>query len=168
MRPISPFRLALTYTHIFRQDGDLVDGSPATNALGIDMVFPSASYGRSRLGISHQWEKSGAYSARGFRIDLISVGYPIVLVGGRDRLILEPVLTVLRGELMFQDGSSNKLLRLESGFGIELSATIRRWLIAIQPLSVDFRYWVYGSVEPKSRTGLGRILPFKIAVGYEF
>jgi hypothetical protein len=83
--------------------------------------------------------------------------------------VLEPVLTLLRGELMFQDGdSSNKLLRLESGFGLELSATIRKWVFAIQPLAIDFRYWVYSNVAPKSRTGLGEIFPFKIAVGYEF
>jgi hypothetical protein len=164
---VSPFRLGMTYTRIFRQDGDLTDGNPSTNAVGIDMVFPSASYGRTRLGLAHQWEKAGAYSARGFRLDLISIGYPITLVRGRDRLILEPILTVLRGEVMFENGGG-KFLRLESGFGLELSATIRRWFFAVQPLAIDLRYWTYSSVAPKSRTGLGRIFPFKIAIGYEF
>lgn len=169
IRPTSPFRLDLTYTHVFRQDGDLTEGAPTTNAIGIDLIFPSNSYGRTRMALAHQWERSGAYSARGFRIDLISIGYPITLIPGADRLVLEPVLTLLRGELMFQDGeSSNKLLRIESGFGLELSATIRRWVFAIQPLAIDFRYWVYSNVAPKSRTGLGEIFPFKIAVGYEF
>ena len=156
----------MTYTRIFRQDGDLTDGAPSTNAVGIDLVFSSATYGRSRLGLAHQWENAGAYSARGFRIDLISIGYPITLASGRDHLILEPILTILRGELMFESGA--KFLRLESGFGLELSATIRRWFFAIQPLAVDFRYWTFSSVAPQSRTGLGRIFPFKIAVGYEF
>jgi len=169
LRSTSPFRLDLNYTHIFRQDGDLTQGSPSTNAIGIDLIFPSNSYGRTRMALAHQWEKSGDYSARGFRIDLISVGYPITLIPGADRLVLEPVLTLLRGELMFQDGeSTNKLLRIESGFGLELSATIRRWVFAIQPLAIDFRYWVYSNVAPKSRTGLGEIFPFKMAVGYEF
>jgi len=167
VRPLSPFRLGLTYTRIFRQDGDLTAGEPSTNAIGVDMVFPSTTYGRNRLGLAHQWESTARYSARGFRIDLISVGYPITLTGGRDHLTLEPILTVLRGELMFQNGGG-KFLRVESGFGLELSATIRRWFFAIQPLAIDFRYWVYSSGQPRSQTGLGRIFPLKIAVGYEF
>jgi hypothetical protein len=167
-RPVSPFRLGLTYTRIFRQDGDLTAGEPSTNAIGIDMVFPSTTYGRNRLGLAHQWESTAGYSARGFRLDLISVGYPITLTGGRDHLTLEPILTVLRGEVMFQNGGG-RFLRLESGFGLELSATIRRWFFAIQPLAIDFRYWVYASRgQPRSQTGLGRIFPFKIAIGYEF
>ena len=38
----------------------------ATNAVGIDMAFPSNSYVRNHLGLAHQWESAGAYSARGF------------------------------------------------------------------------------------------------------
>jgi hypothetical protein len=169
----SPFRLGLTYTHVFAQDGDLTAGRPSTNAIGIDMAFPSNTYGRNHLGLAHQWESTpagtpaGTKTARGFRIDLISIGYPIQLVKSKDHFYLEPILTVLRGEIMFETGG-RKFLRLESGFALELAATIRGWFVSVQPLAIDFRYWIYSSTEPASQTGFGRIFPIRIAVGREF
>ena len=32
---------------------------------------------RDHLVLAYQWESAGAYSARGFRVDLISFGYPV-------------------------------------------------------------------------------------------
>jgi hypothetical protein len=95
------FRLGLSYTRVLGEDGDLADGSLSTNAVGIDLAFPSSSYVRSHLGLGNQWESKGGYSARGFRIDLISFGYPISLVDSTVRLDLEPILTLVRGEIMF-------------------------------------------------------------------
>src|SRR5206468_7295803 len=77
--PLSPFRLSLTYVHVLREDGDLANPNLATNAVGIDMAFPSNNYVRNHLGLAHQWETAGGATARGFRIDLISLGYPITL-----------------------------------------------------------------------------------------
>src|SRR5689334_21924176 len=67
------FRLSLTYTRVLRADGDagLANPDMKTNAVGLDMAFPSNNYVRNHLGLAHQWEKLGAYSARRFRIDLI-------------------------------------------------------------------------------------------------
>jgi hypothetical protein len=158
----------LTYVHVLREDGELANPGLSTNALGIDMAFPSNTYVRNHLGLAHQWESAGGVTARGFRIDLISLGYPIPLLITETRsfrLDLEPILTVLRGEIMFVTGGP-RTLRVESGFGLELSATIRRWFLSIQPLAIDFRYWVYSSVG--SFTGFSRILPLKVAVGHEF
>jgi hypothetical protein len=163
--PASPFRLGLTYVHTLSEDGDLTNNNLATNALGLDFVSSSNTYVRSHFGLAHQWESSAGYSARGFRIDLISFGYPIRLVDSTVRLDLEPILTVIRGEIMFVSGG-NAFLRLESGFGLELSATLRRWFVTVQPLAIDFRYWVYSST--RSQTGFGRIFPFRVAVGHEF
>jgi len=164
----TPFRLALTYTRVLREDGDagLANPDMKTNAVGIDMAFPSTNYVRNHLGLAHQWEKLGPYSSRGFRIDLISLGYPIALVSSPDfRLDLEPILTVVRGEIMWVEGG-DRFLRVESGFGLELSATIRRWFVAVQPLAVDFRYWIWGGGE--SVTGFARVFPLRVAVGHEF
>jgi hypothetical protein len=164
----SPFRLALTYTRVLREDGDpgLANPDMSTNAVGIDMAFPSNNYVRNHLGLAHQWESMGPYSARGFRIDLISLGYPIPLVSTPSfRLDLEPILTILRGEIMWTDGG-NRFLRVESGFGLELSATFRRWFVALQPLAIDFRYWVWGFGE--SVTGFTRVFPLRVAIGHEF
>lgn len=161
----SPFRLALTYTRVLREDGDLADPNLSTNAIGIDMAFPSNNYVRNHLGLANQWESKAGYSARGFRIDLISLGYPIPLLTSTVRLDLEPILTVLRGEIMWVEGG-NRYLRLESGFGLELSATFRRWFIAVQPLAIDFRYLIWGGGE--SLTGYTRVFPLRVAVGHEF
>jgi len=166
---LTPFRLALTYVNVLSQDGDLANPNASTNAIGIDMAFPSNTYVRNHLGLAYQWEGAGGVSARGFRIDLISLGYPIQLVNSQDasfRLDLEPILTVIRGEIMFAtEVPRTRSLRIESGFGLELSATIRHWFLSVQP-GIDFRYWVYSSVG--SFTGFSRLVPLKVAVGHEF
>jgi hypothetical protein len=51
-------------------------------------------------------------------------------------------------------------------FGLELSATISRWFVSVQPLAVDFRYWIWGGGE--SVTGFSRVFPLRVAVGHEF
>jgi hypothetical protein len=162
---VSPLRLALNYTHVLHEDGDLTDNALATNAVGLDWGFPSNRYGRTHMGLAYQGEQRGAYAARGFRIDLISFGYPIVLVDADIRLELEPIVTLVRGEIMFVTGGG-KLLRMEGGVGLELSATFRKWFVGIEPLAIDFRYWVYSST--LSQTGLGRVFPFRVALGREF
>jgi hypothetical protein len=161
----TPFRLSLTFVHVLREDGELARPNIATNAIGIDMAFPSNSYVRNHLGLAHQWESAPGYSARGFRIDLVSLGYPIPLIESTLRLDLEPILTVLRGEIMFVDGGQ-RLLRVESGFSLELSATVRHWFLTLQMFGIDFRYWIYGS--DRSVTGFSRVFPLRVAIGHEF
>ena len=161
---MTAFRLSLNYTRVLSEDGDLTDSSRSTNAIGIDLDFPSSSYVRNHLGLANQWESSGAYSARGFRIDLISFGYPITLLEGAVRLDLEPILTLVRGEIMFINGGHD-FFRMESGFGLDLSVTYRHWFLSVEP-AVDFRYWVYAKAD--STTGFGRIFPFRTALGHEF
>jgi len=163
--PLSPFRLSLTYVHVLREDGDLANPNFSTNAVGIDMAFPSNNYVRNHLGLANQWESAGPYKARGFRIDLISLGWPIALVNSTVRLDLEPILTVLRGELMFISGDG-RFLRVESGFSFELSATVRQWFLTLQPFGIDFRYWIWSTAG--SVTGFSRVFPIKVAVGHEF
>jgi hypothetical protein len=163
--PSNRFRLALAYTNVLAQNGDLANGGMSTQALGLHWTFPSSTYVRNHLEIGEQWESKGAYSARGFRIDLISFGYPIHLVEGELQLQLEPIITPVRGEIMFVDGG-DKLLRMEGGVGLEFSAASRGWFVAVQPLAIDFRYWVYSSAA--SRTGFSQLFPLRVAVGHEF
>jgi hypothetical protein len=137
----------------------------STQAVGLHWTFPSSTYVRNHLEIGEQWESKGAYSAHGFRIDLISFGYPIHLADGEIQLELEPIITPVRGEIMFVDGGT-KLLRMEGGVGLELSAASHGWFVAVQPLAIDFRYWVYSS--SSSRTGFSQIFPLRVAVGHEF
>jgi hypothetical protein len=162
---VSPFRLSLTYVHVLREDGELVDPNTSTNAVGVDLAFPSNTYVRNHLGLAHEWQNLNGVTARGFRIDLVSLGYPIPLLSSTVRLDLEPILTVVRGELMFvTDGP--RIFRLESGFSLELSATVRHWFAMVQLFGIDFRYWVYTS--DGSFTGFSRIFPLKFAIGHEF
>ena len=166
---LSPFRLSLTYTRVLHEDGELGNNAINTNAIGIDMGMPSASYMRNHLAIANQWESLGSYSARGFRIDLIAVGYPILLAAYPVKIELEPILTFLRGEIMFINNSSEKIYRIESGIGLELSAAWKQWFLAVQPLAVDFRYYAYYTgVEPPSHTGFSRVIPFRVGIGHEF
>ena len=162
---VSPFRLSLTFIHVLREDGDLADPNTSTNAVGIDLAFPSNTYVRNHLGLAHQWESIDGVTARGFRIDLVSLGYPIPLVTSTVRLDLEPILTVVRGELMFVTNGP-RIFRMESGFSLDLSLTVRRWFVTVQAFGIDFRYWVYTS--DGSFTGFSRIFPLKFALGHEF
>ena len=59
-----------------------------------------------------------------------------------------------------------KLLRMEGGVGLEFLLTTRGWYLGLEPLAVDFRYWVYSSTQ--SRTGFAQVFPLRVAVGHEF
>jgi len=171
VHPATPFRLALTYTRVLAENGDLASNTLGTNAIGLLFVSPSTTYVRDHFAIAHQWESTGAYSARGFRIDLVSFGYPIRLVDAPEvHFDIEPIITPVRGEIMFVSGGGGRFLRLESGLGLELSVAFRHWFFAAEPLAIDFRYWRYGSqqFQPQSQTGLGRIFPLRLAIGHEF
>jgi hypothetical protein len=164
--PLRPgaFRLSLNYAGVLGEDGDLTDSHLSTNAIGIDLAFSSAGYVRNHLGLGTEWESKSGYAARGFRLDLISFGYPIVLADSVVRLDLEPIITLVRGEIMFVEGGDT-FWRMESGFGLDLSATYRQWFVGVEP-DVDFRYWVYGN--DHSSTGFGRIFPLRVEIGHEF
>jgi len=163
--PTSRFRLALAYSYVLGEDGDLGNNSLTTQALGLHWTFASSTYVRNHFEIGEQWESSGPYSARGFRIDLISFGYPIRLVEGDLRFAIEPVITPVRGEIMFPN-VGRTFLRMEGGVGLEFLFTTRGWYVGLEPLHIDFRYWVYTSVE--SRTGFAQLFPLRVAVGHEF
>jgi hypothetical protein len=100
-----------------------------------------------------------------FALLALLFGYPIPLVTSTVRLDLEPILTVVRGELMFvTDGP--RIFRMESGFSLDLSLTARHWFVTVQAFGIDFRYWVYSSAG--SFTGFSRIFPLRFAIGHEF
>jgi hypothetical protein len=160
----TPFRLSLGYTRVLNEDGPLVAPGVTTQAIGLEMAFPSGSYVRNHLVLGHQWETAPGYSARGFRIDLISMGYPIDIVDAAVHVVLEPILTVVRGEILFVENGP-RVLRLDSGFALDLSIAYRRWFLSVAP-EIDFRYLIYDS--NGSRTGFSRIIPLRIAIGHEF
>jgi hypothetical protein len=162
---VTPFRLGLTYTNVIAEDGQLSNPDISTNAMAIDLAFASHNYIRNRLSLGHQWESAPNYSAKGFRIDLIAVGFPIPIDAGPVRIVIEPVLTVLRAEIMFISGGG-RFARIESGVGIQLSVMYQRWFAGVEPLAIDFRYGVL--TQDESRSGFGRLFPLRIMAGHEF
>jgi hypothetical protein len=151
---------------VIREDGDFTVPGIQTSAAGLDFGFTSG-YTRTHLGLAHQWESAGNTTARGFRFDLIGVGWPISLLGPSTpvRIHLEPILTVLRLQIMFASNNPTRF-RLESGFGVMLSVTYQQWFLGLQPFAIDFRY--LSATTDKKDTGLSRIWPFQIVIGKEF
>ncbi len=162
--PQTPFRLSLGYTRVLAEDGELAGANQTTQAIGLEMAFPSGSYVRNHLVLAHQWETGSGITARGFRVDLISLGYPIDLVDRAVHMALEPTLVVLRGEILFVENGP-RLLRLDSGFALDLSVAFRQWFVSVAP-EIDFRYLIYGS--DGHRTGFARLFPVRFALGHEF
>jgi len=161
----TPFRLSLTYLHVLAESGQLTNSELSRSAAGIDMAFPSNSYVRNHLGLAYQWESGPAgYSASGLRIDLVSFGYPIELVKAAVRLELEPIITAVRGEIMFPNLGPTQF-RLEGGLGLELGATFKHWFLNVEP-SFDFRLLVY--TRAGTTTGFGRFFTLRASLGHEF
>jgi hypothetical protein len=161
----TPFRLSLTYMHVLAEGGPLTNSQLSRNAVGIDMAFPSNSYVRNHLGVAYQWESGpGGYSASGPRIDLVSFGYPIELVKGAVHLELEPIITAVRGEIMFPNMGPTQI-RLEGGLGLELGATFKHWFLNVEP-AFDFRALVY--TRARTDFGFGRFFSLRASLGHEF
>lgn len=163
--PSNRFRLGLAYTRVLGETGDLAHDDYKTQALALRWTFASSTYVRNHLELGEQWESAGPYSARGFRIDLISFGYPIRVVDREVRFEIEPIITPVRGEIMFVNGGG-KILRMEGGVGLDFIVTARSWFVGVQPFAIDFRYWERTSTQ--SRTGFTQLFPLRITVGHEF
>jgi hypothetical protein len=150
---------------VLAEAGPLTNSQLSRNAVGIEMAFPSNSYVRNHLGVADQWERGpGGYSAQGLRIDLVSFGYPIDLVKAAVRLDLEPIITVVRGEIMFPNTGPTQI-RLEGGLGLELGATFKRWFFNVEP-AVDFRGLVY--TQAGTTIGFGRLFSLRASLGHEY
>src|SRR5262249_1195694 len=146
----------------FGENGNLARPGPAADAIGVDLGFGLSPNIRYHLGIAHQWEGEGAYSARGFLLDLIALGFPIALLEGEVQLHLEPMLPIVRCEILFPgDGSDHQtIFRIESGIAAQLTVAYRRWFLAFQPLSLDFRY--FAATTAIVRTGFATLFSLQI------
>jgi hypothetical protein len=164
----SSFRLGLVYTHLFGENGNLARPGPPANAIGVDLGFGLHPNIRYHLAIAHQWEGEGGYSARGFLLDLIALGFPIPLLQKEVELHLEPMLRIVRGEILFPgDGSDHRtIFRIESGVAVQLTVAYRGWFLAFQPVALDFRYFAATTAEV--RTGFASLFSLQVVIGYGF
>ena len=179
-----PFRLGLFYAHAFGQGGDLtrvIIGDsrtsgfgprlPSPSVLGLDIGIGVGSHVRYHFAVSTEWESQGAYAAHGFRFDPITLGFPILVWQNDDVAIhVEPLVHVVRGEIMFQTQPSgiknSSLFRIESGFAGAISAVSHHWFLAIEPISLDFR--VFEANNQWVHTGFSQLWWFQITAGHEF
>jgi len=169
MRPekLSPFRLGLGIAPVVSQSGDLASGSRTTGAFGFDFGFSASEYVRHHLGIAHEWETHDGRGRKGFRIDLIALGFPIVVLARQVQIHVEPKLRVARGEILFStEGDGQTDFRIASGFGLALTLAVRGWFLSFEPLSADFRY--FSATKDASRTGFATLWWLETVLGREF
>jgi hypothetical protein len=167
--PVPSFQMGFEATHVLDEDGELAHAGQSASSAGLRFVFREARAIRQHITFAHHWEQDGAVSRRGFRMDLLALGFPIPVMGEEVRIAVEPILRVLRGEVLFVSenaGPSTGLFRLESGFALALNGEWRSWFASIEPLSIDLRYLTVTKAE--TRTGLSRVWSFAAVLGREF
>ncbi len=162
---LPPFRLGLVFGHGFAPKDDLTFGPPT--AIGFDFGIGSGEHVRTHLGVAHAWENADGKSRKGFRIDLIQVGFPIPVLLAATSIHIEPLLRVVRGEILFStDGDGKVYFNVQSGFGVAATAAIEHWFVAFEPVSVDFRY--FAATKDVSKTGFATLWWLQFTIGREF
>src|SRR5215213_5168920 len=72
-----PFLMGFEFERTLKEDGDLAHPGQSGQAVGLRFVFREGRALRQHLAFAHHWEQEGNVSRRGFRLDLISIGFPI-------------------------------------------------------------------------------------------
>jgi len=175
-----PFRLGIFYAHAFGQSGDLTrfilanggngPALPSPAALGIDLGIGLGAHVRYHFGVGTEWESEGNYAAKGFRFDLITLGFPILVWANSDVAIhVEPLLHVARGEILFQSQphtDDSSLFRIESGIAGAVSLVTHHWFVSLEPLSADFR--VFEANSQWVHIGFSHLWWVQVTAGHEF
>jgi hypothetical protein len=167
--PVPSFQMGFEAMHVIDEDGDLAHPGQSASAAGLRFVFREGRTIRQHITFAHHWEQEDGLSRRGFRLDLLALGFPISILNGELRLAVEPILRVLRGEVLFVSenaGPSHALFRIQSGFAMAVNAEWRSWFAAVEPLSIDLRY--LAASQNETRTGLSRIWSLALVLGREF
>lgn len=164
------FQMGFEVARVISEDGSLADRGALANSVGVHFTFPEGRALREHLAVAHQWERQGTTSREGFRLDLLAFGFPIAVAEPREvRLAIEPVLRLLRTELLFVSenaGPSQTVLRLESGFALDFTAALGSWEVALEPMSVDFRYAEL--TRNVTQSGFSRIWSLALIIGRDF
>jgi hypothetical protein len=167
--PTPAFQMGFEAMHVIGEDGELAHAGQSASAAGLRFVFREGRAIRQHLTFAHHWEQQGPVTRRGFRMDLLALGFPIPALRGEVRLAVEPILRVVRGEVLFVSedaGPSRALFRIQSGFALAINGEYRSWFASFEPLSIDLRYLTLAKQE--TRTGLSRIWSFAFVLGREF
>jgi len=177
-----PLRLGVFYGHAFGQSGDLtrnITGNggmsfqlPSPSVIGIDVGTGLGSHVRYHFAVGLEWEGQSQpnYAAKGFRIDLAGLGFPISVWSNEQVTIhVEPLLHLIRGEILFQSApaqADTSLFRIESGLGAAVTVVTRGWYFGLEPFAIDFR--VFEANNKWVHTGFSRLFWLQLSAGYEF
>jgi len=177
-----PLRLGVFYGHAFGQSGDLTrnitfNGGtsfqlPSPSVVGVDVGTGLGSHVRYHFGVGLEWEGQSQpnYAAKGFRIDLAGLGFPILLWSNEQVAIhVEPLLHLIRGEILFQSAPASadtSLFRIESGLAAAVTVVTHNWYFGLEPFAIDFR--VFEANNKWVHTGFSHLFWFQLAAGYEF
>ena len=107
-----PLRLGVFFGHAFGQSGDLtrnITGTggmsfqlPSPSVIGVDVGTGLGRHVRYHFAVGLQWESQPNYAAKGFRIDLAGLGFPIAVWSNEKVAIhVESLLHLIRGEILF-------------------------------------------------------------------
>jgi len=177
-----PLRLGVFFGHAFGQSGDLTrnitfNGGtsfqlPSPAVVGVDVGTGLGSHVRYHFGVGLEWEGQSQpnYAAKGFRIDLAGLGFPILVWSNEQVAIhVEPLLHLIRGEILFQSapsGADTSLFRIESGLAAAVTVVTHDWYFGLEPFALDFR--VFEANNKWVHTGFSHLFWFQVAAGYEF
>jgi hypothetical protein len=174
-----PFRLGVFYAHGFGQSGDLThfigfNGGvgpqlPSPAVVGVDLGIGLGSHVRYHFGVGMEWEGQDNYAAKGFRLDLTTLGFPIRVWSNETVAIhVEPLVHLIRGEILFQSSpktSQDSLFRIESGIAGAVTLVTRHWFVGLEPFSLDFR--VFEANNEWVHTGFSHLFWFQLTAGRE-
>lgn len=167
--PTPPFRLGLQYGFSHSVDGKLAAEGAKPAAVALDFSWGGGEIVRMHLGVGHEWESKGAYAAKGFRIDLISLGFPMAVIKDKIALHIEPILRIVRGDILFPKGSEDRaIFRLQSGFGLMATVAYQRWFFGFEPLGIDFRFFRADTANEDPDTGFSTLWWMQFVLGREF
>lgn len=181
-----PLRLGVFFGHAFGQSGDLtryITGTggvsfqlPSPAAVGVDIGTGLGSHVRYHFAVALEWEGQSQapgqpeYAAKGFRFDLVGLGFPIKVWSNEELTIhAEPLLHLIRGEILFQSTPStpnSSLFRIESGLGAAVTVVTHHWYFGLEPFALDFR--VFEANNKWVHTGFAHMFWFHLSAGYEF
>jgi hypothetical protein len=165
----SPFRLGLLLGFAHSADGKLTSGGAKPAAAALDFSWVGGEIVRLHLGLGHEWESKGSYGAKGFRIDLISLGFPMAVVREPVALHIEPILRIVRADILFPKGSEDRaIFRLQSGFSLMATVSYQRWFFGFEPLGLDFRFFRADTAAEDPETGFSSIWWIQFMLGREF
>src|SRR5262245_59629056 len=72
-----PFLMGLEFLTVLEEDGDLAHPGQNAQSIGLRFIFREGRALRQHLAFAHHWEEQSNVTRRGFRLDLLSIGFPI-------------------------------------------------------------------------------------------